>query len=147
MSLGSALLRGQTAAEAAMTLTLQAWRPTGRTAQNETTGLEEPGFASEGTTPGKVQAEAATGGDTETRTVSVGGVPRPVLAGGLHIPIGSDVPSAGAPHVSGGAWEYVVTAVGTNDDPALLGRRYRVVDVPVKSFATARRLDVVEVPA
>jgi hypothetical protein len=30
-------------------------------------------------------------------------------------------------------------------DPALLGRRFQVVSVPAKSFATARRLDVVEV--
>lgn len=144
MSLGSALRRGQTAAEATHTLTLTAYSPTGLTAQNETTGLEEPTFTTEGTLSGKVQASSSQAGDTATRTVNIGGVERPVLTAGLHISISAEVPKAGSPHVAGGAWEYVVTALGELDDPALLGRRYRVVEVPVKSFATARRLDVVE---
>jgi hypothetical protein len=146
MSLGASLRAGQTAAEATHTLTLTAYSPTGLTAQNETSGLEVPTFTTETTgLAGKVQASSAQAGDTATRYVTVGGVDRPVLAAGLHISISAKVPAAGAPHVAGGAWEYLVTAVGTYDDPALLNRRYRVVQVPAKSFATARRLDVVEV--
>lgn len=145
MSLGSTLRAGQAAAESRMTLTLTAYSPTGRSAQNPVTGLEEPEFVTEGTTPGEVQSPSAQGGDTPTRYVDVGGVQRPVLIAGLRIPVSADLPNAGAPHVAGGAWEYVVSALGPYDDPALMGRRYRVVEVPAKSFATARRLDVVEV--
>lgn len=128
-----------------MTLTLTAYSPTGVGAQNETTGVEAPGFANEGTTAGKAQGQSLQQSDAATRMVSVGGVDRPLLSAGLHISISAPVPAAGTPHVAGGAWEYVVTAVGAADDPALLGRRYRVVNVPAKSFASARRLDVVEV--
>jgi hypothetical protein len=52
------------------------------------------------------------------------------------------VPTAGD---QGIGWEYLCTAVGAHDDPTLLGRRFLVVNAPAKSFATARRLDVVEV--
>lgn len=128
-----------------MTLTLTAYSPSGHSSQNETTGVETPTFTNEGTTPGKVQGPTTQEADASTRTVAVGGVQRPVLTAGLHIPISADVPHSGPAYVSGGAWEYVVTAVSADDDPALLNRRYRVVDVPAKSFATARRLDVVEV--
>jgi hypothetical protein len=65
-----------------------------------------------------------------------------VLRAGLHIPISSDLPTAGD---RGVGWEYEVTAIDSFDDPTLLGRRFLVVNAPAKSFATARRLDVVEV--
>jgi hypothetical protein len=52
------------------------------------------------------------------------------------------VPTAGDQGID---WEYLCTAVGAHDDPTLLGRRFLVVNAPAKSFATARRLDVVEV--
>lgn len=105
-------------------------------------GLEVRAFTTEGTTLGKVQASSAQSGDTATRTVTVGAVSRPVLSGGLHIPISADLPVAGDPGVG---WEYECTAVGDVSDASLVGRRYLVVGVPGKSFATARRLDVVEV--
>lgn len=105
-------------------------------------GLEVPAYADEGSTVGKVQAPSAQAGDTPTRTVTVGGVSRPVLAGGLHIPVGSDLPVAGD---QGVGWEYECTSVGAVSDASLVGRRFLVVGVPAKSFATARRLDVVEV--
>lgn len=88
-------------------------------------------------TPGRV-AGRSRDGDTNTRLVTIGGVERPVVEGGLHIPLWAEVPSIG--------WEYVLVELGPNTDPALLNRRWRVVDVPAKSDATARRLDVVEVP-
>lgn len=90
-------------------------------------------------TVGKVAGRGGLGGsDPESRIVEIGGVQRYVMAGGLHIPLGAQVPSVG--------WEYVLVELGPDSDPALLNRRYRVVDVPAKSYATARRLDVVEVP-
>ncbi|MDF1603395.1 DUF6093 family protein [Nocardioides sp. YIM 152315] len=100
--------------------------------------LDKQVWLAQYTTPGKVAGRSRQG-DTNTRTETVGGVERPVVEGGLHIPLSAPVPAVG--------WEFACTAVGASSDPSLLGRRWRVVDVPAKSFATARRLDVVEVPA
>ena len=141
MSARTALLRGQLAAEALMGDTFTAYSPNGTTTVN---GLKVPAYANQGSTPGKVQAGSQQGGDTNTRTVTVGGVERPVIESGLHLPIDAPVPVAGD---RGRGWEYVCTAVGAGSDPELVGRRYLVVGVPAKSYATARRLDVVEVPA
>lgn len=88
-------------------------------------------------TAGRVSGRSREG-DTNTRTVTVGGVESPVVEGGLHIPLSAGLPAIG--------WEFVCTATGPASDPALAGRRWRVVDVPAKSYATARRLDVVEIP-
>lgn len=136
----SAAVAGRLAAEAQMTLTLAAYSPNGTTTDAD--GYEVPAFTAEGSTFGKVQGGSLAGADTATRFVVVGGVEKPVLAAGLHIPVGATVPLPGR---SGAGWEYLVTAVGPSDDPALLGRRYLVVEVPAESFATARRLHVVEV--
>lgn len=122
-------------AEAMMTLTLAAYSPNGTT--TDAGGLEVPAFTYEGSTFGKVQGPSAATADSATRTANVGGVPRQVIAAGLHLPISAPAPTAG--------WEYEVTAIGPDDDLALLGRRYHVVNSPAKSFATARRLDVAEV--
>lgn len=100
-------------------------------------GLDEQTWVEQDVTRGKVAGRSRQGGDTNTRTVTVGGQQRLVVEGGLHIPLDAELPAIG--------WEYVCTAVGPSTDPALLGRRWRVVDVPAKSYATARRLDVVEV--
>jgi len=125
-----------------MTLTLTPYSPTGDTT-TDADGYRVPEYAAGTPTVGKVASGTQAGSDTPTRYVSIGGVERPVLSGGLHIPIGAPVPVAGEQR--GHGWEYVVTTVGREDDPALLGRRFLVVGVPVKSHATARRLDVVEV--
>lgn len=122
-----------------MTLTFTAYSPNAKTTVS---GLEVQAYANEGSTRGKVQGGSAATADTATDYVNVGGVRRPVLKGGLHIPISSDLPVAGDPGIG---WEYLCTAVGQYDDPSLLNRRYLVVNAPAKSFATARRLDVVEV--
>lgn len=100
-------------------------------------GLEEEVRAPQYVTPGKVSGRSRDS-DTNTRLVTIGGVERPTVDGGLHVPLAAGLPAVG--------WEFVCTAVGPASDPALVGRRYRVVDVPTKSFATARRLDVVEIP-
>lgn len=132
----------QSEAESMMTLTLRAYSPNGWTEDPD--GYQVPAYADEGTTPGKVQG-GTQGRDTQMRYVTIGSVERPVLTGGLHIPLTAPVPTAGTQRGKA-AWEYEVEAVGPNDDPALLGRRFLVVEVPAKSYATARRLDVAEIP-
>lgn len=134
------LARGRAAAEALMTLNLSAHSPDG--VDQDADDYDVPAFVNEGVTRGKVQAGSSAGKDTSTRYVRLGEVERPVLAGGLHIPLSAPVPTAGEQRGIG--WEYQVTAVGPSDDPALLGKRFLVVEVPSKSFATARRLDVIE---
>ena len=129
-------------AESLMTLTLRAYRPTGTTTTDPVTGLKVPVFDDMGLTPGKVQAASDQNKDTGTRYEMVGGVSRPIGTASWHIPISSPVPTAGPPLLG---WEYVVVALGPLDDPALLNQRARVVNVPAKSKATARRLDVQEV--
>lgn len=100
-------------------------------------GLDTQTWVEQYVTPGKVAGRSRES-DTNTRTATVGGVERPVVEGGLHIPLSAALPERD--------WEFVCTAVGPSSDPSLLGRRWRVIDVPAKSYATARRLDVVEVP-
>lgn len=130
--LPAVLTRGQLRAEATMLDTFEA----SATEQTRVDGFMQDTTVPKGTTRGTVSGRSREG-DTNTRTVVVGGVERPVIEGGLKIPVGSPVPAIG--------WEYELTALGPATDPALLGRRWRVVDVPAKSHATARRLDVVEV--
>ncbi len=138
----ASLPRHRARAESLMTLTLTAYAPTGDTTA-DADGYEVLEYDPQTPHAGKVQAGSQAGGDTATRYVSIGGTERAVISGGLHIPIGAPVPVASEQRGIG--WEYVVTAVGAADDPALLNRRYLVVDAPAKSHATARRLDVVEV--
>lgn len=136
------IARGRVAAEAFHTLTLAAFSPTGGST-TDSNGYKVLAFNSEGLVAGKVQGGAQAGKDGPTRYVDVAGTKRPVNASGLHISISAKVPIASEQR--GVAWEYVVVAVGPGDDPALLGRRFMVVGAPAKSFATARRLDVIEV--
>lgn len=126
-------------AEALMTATFTAYSPDGFTAVDN---IQELAFANQGDTPGKVQGSSSSTADTATEVVTIGGVRRPVLKAGLHIPVSSPLPVAGD---QGIGWEYECTAVGDPADASLVGRRYLVHNVPAKSFATARRLDVVEV--
>lgn len=143
---GAALPELRAEAERTMTLTLVAYSPSGVSSTDDD-GYEVPGYVDEGVTPGKVQS--GSGKDSETRYVNVGGVERPVIDGGLHIPLDRFVFDGlliEASEQRGQAWELEVFSIGPADDPALLGRRYMVVSAPAKSFATARRLDVVEIP-
>lgn len=123
-----------------MSLTLTPQVPNGTTTDAD--GFEVLAFAAQPPHSGYVPRKAAAGRDTPTRYVSIGGIERPVLSGGLSIPATEPRPQAGEQR--GLAWEYVVTAIGPNDDPELLNARYMVVGSP-RVTATARRLDVVEV--
>lgn len=136
------LAEHQADAESFMTLTLS-WFEPGGTVMND--DMEVDGFTARGTTPGKVQAISRQGGDTTSRTVDVGGTDRLVIEAGVHIPVGA-LFVAGQLTLAAG-WECEVTAITAGlDDPALMGRRYQVVDwPPAKSRLTARRLNVVEV--
>ena len=133
-------------AEHTYTLRLTAYSPNGTTPDAD--GYEVQDYIDEGWTPGKVQGGSQSGKDTPTRYVSVGGVERPVIQGGLHIPLDRFIFDHSLLIVAGEqrglGWEFEVTETGRYDDPGLLGRRYLVVEVPSKSFATARRLSVVE---
>lgn len=147
-AIAGALPELRAAAESLMALTLTAYAPDGKALDED--DMEVPAYLDKGTTPGKVQGPSSQGGDTATRYVRIGESGRPVLSGGLHIPLGAFVDDLGLHIVAseqiGHAWEFQVTAVAGLADAALLGARYLVVGVPTKSFATARRLDVVELP-
>lgn len=143
-AIAAELPRLRAEAESRMTLTLAAFEPTGETTV-DADGYETPVYAPKGSVFGRIRGGSQSAGDSTTRYVNIGGVERPVLAGGLHLPIGSSVPVASTQR--GVGWEYEVTAVGSVDNPALLGRRFLVVGVSMVAQATALRLDVVEVPA
>lgn len=110
---------------------------------NDTTvvnGFEVPAYASQGTTAGKIAGTSVQTTDTATRTMTVGGMQLPVVEGGLHIPVSATMPAVGE---YGTGWEYELTTLGPLTDPSLLNSRWLVVSAPAKSYATARRLDVV----
>lgn len=122
-----------------MTDTFTAFAPGGSTI--DAGGFKHAAYDSQGDVSGKVQRGSQSGVDVDQRLYRIGDTERPVLAGALHIPLFAPLPTAGPVGVG---WEYECTAVGPLSDPILLGRRFLVVGVPFKSFATARRLDVVE---
>lgn len=131
------MLAGRRAAAAQFLDTFTAYAPSGKTTDAD--GMETEGYAQMGTMPGKVQSRSRQG-DTSVRTVSVGGVDRPVVEGGLHIPVDAPAPAYGP---LGIGWEYVLTTPGPFTPAELVGSRWLVVDSPAKSYMTARRLDVV----
>lgn len=137
MSVATATAAGRRAAEALMLDTFTAYSPTDDVETDED-GYEVPYYKPEGTTKGKVAGDS--GRDTDARTVTIGGSERQVVEGGLHIPLAAPVPTVGE---YGHGWEYVLTTLGPMTDPSLLNSRWLVLDSPAKSYATARRLNVV----
>lgn len=121
-------------AEARMTDTFTAY---GLPEWTKVDGLDTQTRLPQYDTPGKVQGSSRQVNNTATRFVNIGGIERPVVEGGLHIPYGKPLPAEG--------WEFQCTAVGEAINSFRVGRRWRVVSVPLDD-ATARRLDVVEVP-
>ncbi|HET7689330.1 MAG TPA: DUF6093 family protein [Nocardioidaceae bacterium] len=126
----------QARAESLMVDEFDAFEP-GARGVDATDGMEKPGYTPQGSTVGKIQSHAREG-DTQNRYVQVGETERPVLEAALHIPITATVPTPG---LFGVGWEYECTA---SVEAANVGRRFLVVEVPSKTFATARRLSVVE---
>lgn len=118
-------------AEAQMVDTFAAHAPDGFDVVDR---MRVPKTIPKGSTPGKIQApQSGRGGDTDTHRGAVGDAePGLVFDARLHIPIAAPVPDVG--------WRYQCTAIGPRSDPALLNTWWEVVEVPVKTFATARRL-------
>lgn len=129
-------LRAQ--AEARMQDTFTAYSPNGTTTDAD--GFEVPAYATEGTTPGRIAGPSTQSRDTNARTVTVGGMERLVVQGGLHIPVSAATPAMGE---YGFGWEYVLSTLGPHTPAGLLNSRWLVVDAPLKSDQTALRLDVV----
>lgn len=127
-------------AESLMQDTFVALRPDPTAVTIDSEGFEVRGYANEGTTQGKIAGPSSQARDTNVRTTVVGGVERPVVEGGMHLPISSKVPKMGE---YGAGWEYLLTIPGPATDPSLLNSRWLVLDAPAKSWATARRLNVV----
>lgn len=130
----------QAEAEGQMQDTFTAYAPAGKV--KDADGMKWATYNAAGTTQGKIQSRSRQG-DTNVRTETVGGVARPVIEGGLHIPVDSPAPTAGP---LGVGWEYVLTTPGPFTPPELAGSRWLVVDSPAKSYMTSRRLDVVRLP-
>lgn len=144
--LSTALPTGQAAAEALMLDTFTAYKPDGTTPVD---GLEVQAYSDKGETLGKIQGQTV-GKDTSGGTRVIGGVERPIITAGLHLPLSAFLDDEDGLLIRAGdigvGWEFQCTETGTASDPSLVGRRYLVVNVPAKAFATARRLDVVELP-
>lgn len=107
-------------------------------------GMEQRGYtlvASD--VPGKLGGPSRDS-DPQGRPETVGGIQRRIVGAGLHLPVSAAQPVAGE---RGIGWEYVLTAAGPNTPAELVGSRWLVLEAPVKSHMTARRLTVVEVPA
>lgn len=136
LDVSSAIRAGRMYAVETMFDTFTAYSP--GTPTTDPNGFEVPGYNAEGTTLGKLRG--SFGRDTNARYVTVGGTERPVVDGGLALPLDAAVPAVGE---HGIGWEYVLTELGPDTDPSLLNSRWLVVDAPAKSYATARRLDVV----
>ena len=109
-------------------------RPTGRTIQDADTGSEVPALDDLFTSKCKIQAR-----NLQATSAEVGGRTAVSVRVELHLP-------TSAPDVQAGD-VFEVTAVGTLSDLQLLGHKFRVVAPVGKSYATARRLEVVEVIA
>lgn len=113
------------------------YRKTGRTERDESTGETVPIYDELFTDYCKI-ADPSRNGDPRGRPVEVGeGIEYVLMKERLHLPVGDDDIHEGD--------EWVMILISENDDPLLLGKRYRITGVPSKSRATARRLDIEEV--
>lgn len=127
----SVLADGRGYAESLMTDTVTVDRPTGRTVQDEVTGLKVPVFTTEFASLCKVQQHLKSSGAS---LVVEGGVLRADVDRLVHFPISAPVVLPGD--------RLTITAIGPTTDPQLLGVVLWVTDTAVKSYATARRVPV-----
>jgi hypothetical protein len=133
LSPAPALTRGRTAAEALMVDACTIQHRTGETTDGEL-GTVVPTYAQVYAGKCKVQRQSRSGEASASPTdVGEAGL----LIGRLEV----HVPMA----VTGVAADDVVTITASALDPALVGQVYTVRGVLEKSFATARRLAVIEV--
>jgi hypothetical protein len=130
----TALDAGRTAAENLMADTCRVDRPNGYGPIDESTGRETPVFTTIVTsTKCKMQSVALVADDVDT-----GGQVATLIRGVVHLP----VTGTGTIRTDD---IIVYLTTGTGSDPSLVGRRFRVIGPPPKTFATARRLTVEEV--
>lgn len=136
----AALARGQAAAEELMVDTFVVYAPGAEVTQAN--GLKGTGYTAQYTTLGKASGRprSLVSKDMIATYVMVGKTKRLLLNGGLHIPMSKALPVAGD---FGFGWEFECTAVHADSDANLVGRRYLVKGVSVRTYQTARRLDVV----
>jgi hypothetical protein len=128
VSAASLLARGRAAAAALMVDACTIQHVTGSTT-NTTTGMVTPTYSTLYTGPCKVQGGQSDSGQ------DVGEAHLAVLGLTVHVPIS----------VVGVVETDVVTITASVNDPELVGRVFRVSGPVHKSYATARRLPVIEV--
>lgn len=126
--------------------TFTAYAPGGTTTDAD--GYKVPAFTSQGTTPAKVRSRSGRALASQSRTVNIGGTERPVLEGGLHVPVDAFVDGNNKVLIAAGnrgvGWEFECTAIRPGSSGSI-GARFLVVGTGLETFQTARRLDVVEV--
>lgn len=132
MSIESAILAGRAAAAATYGDTFTPYTYTWTTVD----GLDVQTWVAGDTTLGKIPNNVSTGAASNARTVTIGGIERVVIEGGLHLPWSAS-PVVGM--------EYVLTTLGPTTHPSMLNKRYHVVETHPTSAMTAWRLDVVDV--
>lgn len=120
---------GRALAESLMTATVVVRYATGRTAQNETTGKQEPVYADRFTSVAKFQTNSLATSDIES------GARREVgETMQIHLPVTT-------PQVHA---DDVIVCLTNPTDPRMVGRRF-IVGAPMnKTYATATRLNVKE---
>ncbi len=142
MSANDLVMRARVLAESLFQDTFMAYAP-GGTAEDER-GMEIPGYDDRGAVLGKVAGTSRQSRDTAARTIRIGNVDVTVIEAGLHIPVSAPVPDSGQ---YGVGWEYELIEPGPMTDPALKGTRWLVVSAPSKSYMTARRFDIAQIPS
>lgn len=128
MSAQTVLLRGRAAAIALMVDACTIQHQTG-SSTNTTTGAVTPTYSTVYTGPCKVQGAMSAGGQ------DIAEAHLAVLRPFVHVPI----------TVTGVVEGDVVTITASVNDVELVGRVFRVLGPDHKSFATARRLQCIEV--
>ena len=113
-----------------MTDTCTVSTKTGQTAQNESTGRKEDVYTLDFTSPCKVQQTTR-----ETSMPDVGGRRDAIDQVEIHLPVSS-------PQVTQGQ----VIEITASSDARLVGRKFLVASPMNKTYATATRLSVKELP-
>lgn len=130
MSAASAMAKGRARAEALMTDTCRVKYKTGNGVQNETTGVESPTYVTRFDSACKFQTSYAQA------QPDVGGRRDPIDTAEIHLP-------ADAAQVHEGD---VIECLTSATDSRLVGRLFVVGSPMNKTYATATRLSVKELP-